>query len=35
MALIERANNLGVLDSKDIDKNTSNYLKKLLKENTK
>ena len=33
LLLINKANNLGVLDSKDIDKNTANYLKKLLKEN--
>lgn len=30
--LINKANDLGVLDSKDIDKETANYLRKLLKE---
>ena len=33
LSLINKANNLGVLDSKDIDKDTANYLKKLLNEN--
>ena len=35
ISLIEKANNLGVLDSKDIDEETANYLKKLLKEHKK
>jgi hypothetical protein len=31
MMLIERANNMGVLDSKHVEKETSDELKKLLK----
>ena len=31
--MIKKASDLGVLDSKDIDKETANYLKKLLRDN--
>jgi hypothetical protein len=35
LLLIKKARDLGVLDSKDIDKKTANYLKKLLRDNIK